>query len=378
MESSKDKVPIEDYKWILRSTQTKQIIQQQGDYVGKSLFYVALKDEENYLLFSSRCGFKLYKDGLLFYEKKDQYEDDQILKGVIYVPKHNCYLIDLNNRVYRKDVNKHKIYIFIEKRYAESWNEVKYCPETDRLLYDQFYEKVAVVNPLTKRHEIELRHSSRRDCSIKDFGFFGGGSPSGLMVIVLYDELEIGLFRAICNPGQKRGMLDLYEIDSLLGSVKEETSNIALAGNGRTFCVALAEEVYLYPTRIIIFSISEDDDSIIEKAQVNLYGLKRARIFRGIFQHVFEEEEKEEGDAQKMFFVAYTTLNMLYGTFFLFEYDPFQDELKEVERRRAKFCKGHPLKVCQLHRKEYFFHSEVAGVRKMALENPGKGLGNNL
>ena len=146
---------------------------------------IAMKDELNFLIGTSKKGLILFKDGRQIYAEYLP-ENGQSLQDIVYARTHNSYFFCHHNAIYKKtnDKSPPTPHITLSFGQREKPISLKFSPVTDRLVINlgtkNSRSKLAVVEPSADL--IEMMVPSNNNDFIKDFKLFGDNQENVIYV----------------------------------------------------------------------------------------------------------------------------------------------------------------------------------------------------
>ena len=195
--------------------------------------HLAIKDHESYLIGTAGERLRVIEDNQVVYcDAFSEYYAP--LKDVVYVEHLNCYLLDFNSAIYRKDIDDQPPYFYMDvKGSKREGASLKYSRISQRLIVNNDDRNISVVNLEQKFVEMEVEVSSNNN-PIQDFRIFGENEEKVLSVTV---DGVLSLHNFDYSQ-TKRFTLDESKID-LLKERTESVYSLAVCDKGRFVMVHL-------------------------------------------------------------------------------------------------------------------------------------------
>ena len=122
--------------------------------IGGDTTHLAVKDHSSYLIATNRKGMKVIDKNRVLFAAKLPSEANK-LKDAIYCSKTcNFYLLCLNNNLYRKDINKKDIFLFLDSSVILGIRDgacMRFSADLKRLFINKDYKSISAVNLATKK-----------------------------------------------------------------------------------------------------------------------------------------------------------------------------------------------------------------------------------
>ena len=92
----------------------KQIAKHKDKNIGEDVTLLALKDRGSYLIATRHKGYKLVDAGmqLLFEDTLPSMQNE--LWDIAYIGHIDSYLLCMNNKIFRKDIDENPLYLYME------------------------------------------------------------------------------------------------------------------------------------------------------------------------------------------------------------------------------------------------------------------------
>ena len=147
----------------------------EGPYRSKAFTsFLAMKSPSTYLVIKRDRSIKVTKDGKEIFLSKLLNRDLQYLNSAIYIAHLDCFLILIQRGLYRKDINEENFYFWMNlpslPQLHLSGRVLRYSPRSRRLVCFLLWESLTVINPGSKKIELDLKHEA---LGVVDFTLFG-------------------------------------------------------------------------------------------------------------------------------------------------------------------------------------------------------------
>ena len=330
------------------------------DFIGDQWTHLAVKNENSYMIGTTQKGLKVMEDGAQVFLGKLQIDDtDNIdlfnsiegpwLADLIYVNSLNCYFMDFNDKLYRKDIDDRPPYKYMDVicglRLGASF---RYSQLHERLIICKDDKTLSVINLESKTIEIDIEKDIGNN--IWEFRLFGEEENR---VVALTDDAEIVLYEI--DYQEKTGsVVAHYEID-LMDIRNEKPQSIAVCSGGQYVVVEIGQyDEPCISSRTMIFrliggrivqmaSIDNDSNQIQHKLALECYGYLGAHIFWvGLSKGT-------------------------HGVVQVYGYDIVTEELKEIGNMRFGHNELNPVKIHRLG-EELYYTGKNGSLMKMKLE----------
>ena len=197
--------------------------------IGRDTTFLALKDEGNYLLGTSRKGLKLIQNKKEVYSRKLPQSSRGPLRDLVYASVTDCYFLDLHNKLYRKDIDEEAPYLFMSVPCSGSGygSSLRYSEPSGLLFVNKSRESILAVNLSFKEIIFELKKD--QGGSIVDYNLLGGQTEH------LLAWLTVDGFIGLCQLNLKQktgGLVSKIKIDGAWESGAEEGKSLAVCEQG--------------------------------------------------------------------------------------------------------------------------------------------------
>ena len=177
------------------------------------------------------------------------------ISEIVYNRHLNCYLLSVDSFIYRKDIDKKLVYIYLRVNCGViAANSLKYSNFHKRLFINKFESYLSVVNPRSKKVEINMR--KKTGDKIGDFKLFG--QHDNRLVSVTFDGY-VALYNLTHN--KKRGVISQSRLD-LISQRREQPTSIAVCNKNRYLLVEISEGVKWIYGKMVVLIVRRDSLSI--------------------------------------------------------------------------------------------------------------------
>ena len=236
--------------------------------IGKGRSIMGIKNHNSYLLATKNKGLQVIENGDLVYSDEFQIEDGAPTRDIIYVKSMNCYFLDSDYVLFRKDINSDPPYEYMDilcrpKRIGAGF---QYSSMYERLILNKDRYQLSAVNLETKRVEVEMEKTGGGH--IKDFRLLQ--ETQDKVVSVTRDGvLVLYKFNFLKKKGSVIGKFDL----DLIKERDEIALSIAVCPKGRFILVEVGcEKILNFCSRTILVSLN--DTKMAKKAVIDQYDRK--------------------------------------------------------------------------------------------------------
>ena len=228
---------------------------QQG-IIGGATTEIALKNEKSFLHATSKKGVSLIENDTQLFSGKLPSLDNSLL-DIIYVDVLDSYLLASEAKLYRKDIDGRPLRLFMDLICGLRFGAcLRYSKIKQRVVVNKDGSNIAVINPKTRKIEIEVRATFRDQ--IRDFRLFG--QHENRVVAVTTDGYAL-LYSL--DHANKRGVIDQYQLN--LSQERQESAG-CLAVCPKNKYVLVEVQARVLP-RIIILKLTQD--SIVKTACID-------------------------------------------------------------------------------------------------------------
>ena len=314
------------------------------DNIGNNWTHLAIKNSKNYMVGTNKKGIKVISDGKQIFRGQlpfdDRFHDYISLMDMVYIEHLNCYILDYNGALWRKDVDEKPPYFYYQidlgRRIGASF---LYSDMHDRLIVAEDAHHISVIN--LEEKDIEIKSFQRIDSDIQDFKLFG---ESQQRVVALTEFGHIRLFEV---NFLEKSIEMVCDFCFKLNPYKEERGqSIAVCPKGDYFPVELRaepEEPNICSRVMVIKNFGnflsfgafiDHHEKIPGKMAVECLGYLEDHI-----AWIGLSRTNEEGGVGRI---------QLYG------YDIIENEVRELEDKRLKHREIDPVKLHRVAKNLYY------------------------
>ena len=243
---------------------------EEEGIIGGRQTHITLKGPKSFMIGTDQAGFKLSNENKLIDSGKLPISDNT-LRDIVYIPSINSYLLATNFSIYKKEIDKSPIKLFLDIKCGHidrPGSFLRYSRFNQRLIVSQESRSISVINPKTKKIELEFKAILRDYDHIQDLRIFGVHEDR-VAVLTVFGNLI--LFRL--NSKVLRGLETRYEIELVNDTTKdEEPVSVTVCDKNRYIGVEIG--IYDSPyicSRMLVFRI-EDDHHLALKTSLDLFG----------------------------------------------------------------------------------------------------------
>ena len=324
-QSKKQEVVVEQY----RSHQEEGII-------GGFLTYIALKSPSSYMIGTWGQGLKIIENEAQIYSEQlpNIYAS---LADMIYIKPLDCYLLDHDEKIYRKDIDDKPPYIYLDLTCnIRAGASFRYSEIHERLVIIKDWDRIAVVNLQNKEVEIDVEKTIGHN--IEDFKLFGENEDR---VVSIADDGYILLYSL--NYSKKTGALVGHSLVEMIEERDEKPSSVAVCDKNQHVLVDIGKkESPRVCSRMILLTLNED--SFVKKAVII------DQLSHGIGQKYALECHGYVGT--HLIWLGLSTDDN--GFVQIYDFDTESGELEELEEKRVNHQEFHPFKILRLGNGWYY------------------------
>ena len=319
---------------------------KEWDVIGGGWTSLAVKSSSSYIIGTWGRSIKVIENlGQVFSGKLPVAGTG--LTDVVYIKHLDCYLLDHNNQVFRKDVDDKPPYLFMDLRCGwRAGGSFRYSSLHNRLVVAKDCMNIAVINLEDK--EIELEVEKKVGCYIYDFRLFGDQEDQ---MVALTSDGYLLLYQL--EFGAKTGSLvSDFKID-LKAERKELGASLAVCTNNEYILVELAKYLPSICSRMVVFQIKGNE--FIQKAKIDMYtsriGEKLALDCYGYIEGHIVWVGLSKGKT---------------GVVQVFDYDLEDEEILELEKKRKPHEGDDVLKMDRLGN-QFYYTGKNGSVMRLSL-----------
>ena len=132
----------------------------------------AFKNRTSYAIGTDSKGLEVIEDSLEVYSARLP-DTQKLLRDLIYIEHLDCYILNLNLKIYRKDIGGKPPYLYMNLNCGSTFSKCfRYSKVRRRLFVSNYHKNIAVVN--LDRKEVEILVKIGKGTGyIRDFSVFG-------------------------------------------------------------------------------------------------------------------------------------------------------------------------------------------------------------
>ena len=234
--------------------------------IGGAITFLALKNESSFLLVSDCNGIKLVENNKILFKEVFHILKYAEIKDIIYYEPDNCYLLCVNDHLYIKEINQKKPYIFLKFGiYSSSYRLLHLDEPSGRLIATRRWNWVSVINPLTKKIEIDFKLSQicmHQKIVIEDMALLDR-PQNGTQIMVLSKKGVIFMMSFKANRQCRNHVIHL------ISERKEQGRYLAASPDGQYLCVLLISALRVKTSRILLFQ--HQASGLVKKVQFDAW-----------------------------------------------------------------------------------------------------------
>ena len=309
---------------------------KKSGVIGGVFTHLALKNSSSFLIGTDDKGLEVYENNQLICSMSLPEEDGTIF-DMIYVEGLDFYLLNLNRKLYRKDISTDPLSRFMDldcgKRISGS---LKYSKINQRLIINTDSANLFVVNPRKRR--IELNFQKESGDGINDLRLFG--KDENRIVAITKDGYILLL---ILNFRFRKVFAFNAQKLNFLKKRKEIGVSITVCDRNKHFLVEIRgnKDRSLLCSRVAIFELKVN--TVVLKDVVDHYEERIGRKFALEFYGYYGGHILWVGLSVGRFGVAQ-----------IYDFDINGGKLKELEERGVEHQEKWPLKLSRFGNDFYY------------------------
>ena len=322
-----------DYKFKEEDLEVtlEEVVDHSGPTIGLNYSFLALKNSTSYAIATSIKRLFVVEDEAQAYSDR-LYGSSKFLRDLVYIDHLDCYLLNQNNRIYRKKIDERVPSPFIRLHCGyERGRCLLYSKLNRRLIIPIQGKNIAVVNLERKQVEIQIKMQQRP--YIRDFKLFGRRENKIVWVVsggsinrcsISYDLKKI----TTKSSSQLR----------LLQERNEVVSGLEVGEQGKLLLVGLESKNLNFSSRIIIFELKSRvivPLTILDEVAQRLPTKKILSFFSCFGRHI-----------------VWACFSKSEARFYDFDLDSLN--LKEIAEKRVDYGDEDPLKVVRISQDLYY------------------------
>ena len=316
--------------------------------IGKGHSLIAMKNQNSGLIITMGLGFKLVENGNLIASGRLG-QEAFMLQDIIYIPTLNSYIVCLNNRLLIKGIDFQPFYPYQVGTTCPGrpGANLRYSKVNNKLFATNMFDKIAVIDPQTRKIEMEAIIVKESPGRVIDFKIMG--RKQNKVISVTETKVIVTGFNFTKKTTSE---LTSFEL-KLIKSRYERAVSVAICDKNQYVFVDVGikeDMTQIMSSRVFIFKLILG--SFIEKGCIDLYNLNigetpAVRHFGNVGTHVLWVGMSWSGDA------------------FLYDYDAGTGEFRELKEKRVKHQEKCPLKL-QLVGDQFFYTGDHGRVMTLS------------
>ena len=236
----------------LRLSTNKITTCNQGTLIGTNATLLAVKDETSFLIGSNRMGLRLDEGEKTVYTSK-MLDMHNILSGIIYVRRLDAYFLCLEGKIYRKDIDGKREYIWMNiPNGCRPGRSFQYSDLNNRLIVAKNQQHIAVIDLDQAKVQIEMAKDHGQ--KITQFCLFG---PKEDQVASLTLDGWISIYRF--DVISSRGWIEDVQYVELEEKRGEMGNSISVCPKGRYVCVETSSKDLKISSKYFIFELKNKE-----------------------------------------------------------------------------------------------------------------------
>ena len=310
--------------------------QSTEEIIGGHWTHLALKNPACYLIATMTKGLRLIDNTELLYSAKLPVSGEAWLNDLIYIKSKDCYLMNLNHKIYKKDIDRKPPTLLLDLKCGNRVGaSFKYSEVHDRLIVNMYWKRIGVVDLLHEKVEFTVDLYS--GTNITDFRVFGEWEDR--VICITADGF---IFLMKLNYPQKVGSIADFHNMELIESRKEKGASVAVCKKDRFVFVEIGcQKEPFYCSRIAIFEITSGSlvkKVMVDRFQQEIVGKLALSCYSYIDNYIIWVglAGGEDGVAQ------------------VYSYETTSGVLKELEEKRVSHRELNPVKLNRYNKSFYY------------------------
>ena len=302
--------------------------------IGGRVTLIALRSHTSYMIGTHRKGLKMIENNRQVYSRKLP-GDDKSLYDIVFIPPLDSYFLASEDKLYRKDRDNEPPYLYLELTCGyRPGAYFRYSDLQGKLVINKDGTNIAVINPLTKKLEIEIEKSVGE--YIRDFRLLGKKEEK--VISVTNDGFV--LFYSFDYFKSRGSVIAANQID-LIKERKEMPASVSVCQKNQYALAELGQAKNPYIcSRMLIFKVSGD-------SLVNIVTI--------------DQQIEQVGEKLSLECLGYVGRHVLWvglsdenGFVQVYDFNPQNGDFKELEEKRESHEEKYPFKLHRLDDKFYY------------------------
>ena len=314
-------------KYIQNLTLTNQqfAVHKEPSLIGGKYTFMALKSHNSYMIGSILKGIKVIENGLVVHKSLCDKED--CIRDLIYIEKLDCYIMAYDWKLYRKDIDNKRPYLFIDVvcgiRFGAS---LRFSTLNNRLITNKDMKTICAINLETRAVEIQIEKKVGNE--IYDFRVFG--KLENRVVSITRDGYVV-LHRL--NYQQKDGSVSGRLKVKLLEERQERFKSVVVCSRGEYIFLEIGQAANPFLcSRMMVLKLRGENLEIrttLDQFERGVADKLALECFGYVGSHILlvGVSKEAEGKAQ------------------VFDYDTLTEEFREVREKRILRTQSFPVKL---------------------------------
>ena len=239
---------------------------REDGIIGGNWTHIALKNSKSFMIGTKNKGIKLFENNSLIYSGKLHLEH-AYFGEIIYIESLNCYILNLDLKLYRKYVDDEPPYLYMNftcgNREGAAFRHSKI---NQRLITIKDYNKIAAINLQRKDIEIVLKNTDQN--RIVDFRLFGKKEDK----VICLDQ-DGGLMLLSLDYSWKDGSVLANQKIELWEDRNELPRSLCVCDRNLYVFVEVGQiSIPWLSSRMLILKVSRNGERLIKKAMIDHFG----------------------------------------------------------------------------------------------------------
>ena len=325
---------------------------RDGDgLIGLYITLLAFKNKRSCMIVTTKNGIKVIEDDQEVYLAYLPQHERAYLRDVIYIKHLNCYLLSINQKLYRKDIDGNEPYIYMELTLGfRIGSFFKYSNLNQRLIIHKDNTNLSVVNLESK--EIEIEVEKEIGTQIIDSEIFGEEENRVLSVT---DDVYLLVYKL--NYQEKVGSIINHLEVGLLRTWDEHEHPVQLSicprGNYALIQLYRGEITNYQCSRFLLIKISENS-LVIDRSIDSLKSGVRFCFASECFGYVGSH-------------LIWVGLSYKESQLQILDFDTVTGEFRNLDDKKIAHGESLPLKL-QRFENDYYYTGNSARVMRLSFK----------
>ena len=306
-----------------------------SEIIGGHWSFFAFKNPTSFAIGTSGNGMKVIENSKLIHSVPFPTGVLADLLDIIYIEQLDCYLLNYNDNIYRKDIDDKPPYLYMDIN--SNWRVRKFFrySKVNQRLFVISSAKLKVINLLRKQVEIEIR-INREESEFVDFRLLGLKEKKLFYLTVKGNIKMCSLsydLKKICTRTN-------FKIQPFEGR-REIWRYITVCDKSKYLFVHSSEQYSSKSSRMMVLEVKER--SLVPLAEINEFQLNtRLKSTLGFWRYIGEH-------------ILWAAPNKLEGSIHIYDFNTESGELKELtDEKRVKHEEFYVYKLSRLEDRLYY------------------------